>query len=87
MVYKVLWDTKTIKDLKKFDYSTAVKIVNKVENHLAKNPQSLGKALSGTYAGFSRYRFGDYRVIYQIKQSDLVIIILKVGHRSEVYEI
>ena len=46
---------------------------------------SLGKKLTGQFKGFLRYRYGDYRVIYQVYNKDVTVVIIKVGHRSDVY--
>ena len=50
------------------------------------NPRQRGKALSGKLAGLWRWRFGDYRVIGRIEDEILVIVVVTVGHRREVYD-
>jgi mRNA interferase RelE/StbE len=50
------------------------------------DPRQRGKALSGNRAGFWRWRFGDYRVIAQLEDRKLVIVVVAVGHRREVYD-
>ena len=57
----------------------------KVESYLAKNPRQLGKSLVGQYQGCYRYRFGDFRVIYQVQEKELVVLVLRTGHRKGVY--
>ena len=49
------------------------------------DPRSTGKALTGDLAGFWRYRVGDYRPICRIEDQRLIILILDVGHRREIY--
>ncbi|MCI9178344.1 MAG: type II toxin-antitoxin system RelE/ParE family toxin [Clostridia bacterium] len=49
------------------------------------NPRAHGKALVENKAGQWRYRIGDYRVIAQIKEKEVVILILEVGHRKNIY--
>jgi mRNA interferase RelE/StbE len=71
--------------LKKLDLVIVRKIAVKVEKYLVKNPQQLGEPLKGQYKGLHRFRFSKYRVIYQIKEQELVILVVKVGHRREVY--
>ena len=44
-----------------------------------------GKALKGTLKGFHSYRVGSYRVIYRIFQSRLLVIVIDVGHRRDIY--
>ena len=63
----------------------AEKITDKVENFLVKDPINRGERLRYNYKGFYRYRFEDYRVIYEIKNRELIISVVKVGHRREVY--
>lgn len=84
MIYTVKWDTAARTDLKKLDYKTAEKIIIKVDEYLVQDPQGLGKPLSHKYAGLLRYRFGNYRVIYEITKCNEIIII-KVGHRKDIY--
>jgi mRNA interferase RelE/StbE len=51
------------------------------------NPRLHGKALQGKrYAGLWRYRIGDYRLICQIKDSELIILLLEIGHRKDIYK-
>ncbi len=51
------------------------------------NPRSYGKALQGKkYAGLWRYRIGDYRLICQIKDNELIILVLEIGHRKDIYK-
>jgi len=49
------------------------------------DPRSRGRALSGSLAGYWRYRIGDYRVVAAIEDGRLVVVALQVGHRSQVY--
>ena len=83
--WKVVWEKDAEKCLSKIDKITAKKIRNKVENYLTKDPYNNGKPLTGQHKGFYRYRFSDYRVIYEIKEKELIILVIKVGHRKEVY--
>ena len=87
MSYGVRWDTEALNDLAELGKAEAVRIVKKVESHLVKDPMNLGKPLSGNFSGFYSYRIGDYRVIYQIIRDELVIEVIIVGHRKDVYGI
>ena len=49
------------------------------------NPRQSGKALTGRYGDLWRYRVGDYRLICRIEDARLVVVGVKIGHRSEVY--
>lgn len=75
-----------MKDLKKLDRKIAINIINKVSNYLANDPIHIGKPLSGNFNGLMRYRFGDYRIIYIINHSEIVIEIIRIEHRKNIYE-
>jgi|TARA_B110000211_G_C13652155_1_gene366405 mRNA interferase RelE/StbE len=84
-VYQVSWDEGALDDLRAIDKTMAKKIIHKVENYLTKSPIELGKTLSAEYKGLYRYRYGDYRIVYQLIEKEFTIIVVKVGHRSSVY--
>ena len=67
-------------DLKRFDPPTAVRLVSKIEQVLARHPDA-GDPLKGEFRGLFRYRIGDYRVIYT-KIPD-GILILRIAHRRD----
>lgn len=83
MDYKIIWHEDAKDDLKKLPKDIARKIINRVEQYLIKAPLSAGKTLKGFFSGLYRYRHGDYRIIYAVDADK--IIILKVGHRKNVY--
>jgi len=58
--------------------------IQKGLERIAENPYS-GKALKGELHGLHSYRIGDYRIIYEIQSKKIVVIILTVGHRKEIY--
>jgi mRNA interferase RelE/StbE len=49
------------------------------------NPRATGKALQGRLAGYWRFCIGDYRIICQIKDEELVILVIEIGHRKDIY--
>jgi len=53
---------------------------------LAANPRDFGEALTSTFAGLWRYRIGDYRVICRLEDARLVVLVVRIGHRRDVYE-
>lgn len=84
-MYKVLWDDTIADDLKKIDKIIARKIISKVSSYLARDPVNLGKPLTGNLAGLMSYRFGDYRVIYEVQEKNITIFVVKISHRKEAY--
>jgi len=71
--------------LAQLDRILAEKIRDKVAAYLALDPYNYGEPLSYEYQGLYRYRFSDYRVVYEVKENELIVLILKVGHRREIY--
>lgn len=76
-----------VKELKKLDRSVARRIITTLEERIATldDPRTLGSALTGDHAGYWRWRVGDYRVVARIKDERVVIIVVRVAHRREVY--
>ncbi|MBM3243461.1 MAG: type II toxin-antitoxin system RelE/ParE family toxin [Candidatus Omnitrophica bacterium] len=85
MVYKVVYLNSVEEDLKKLDKATARKILNRIETYLACDPKELGKPLKGEFQGYWRYRWGNYRVIYKISEREILILILRISNRKDVY--
>jgi mRNA interferase RelE/StbE len=85
MKYTVFWRDKAEEDLQQLPVKTSTAIVRKVESYLSLNPKKLGEPLTGNFAGYYRYRMGDYRVIYEIDGKAIIIYVLHVGHRKHVY--
>jgi len=76
------------KGLKKLSPQNAQRILNFLFNRLANldDPRLIGEALKGSeLSGFWKYRVGDYRIISEIKDDIVRILVVKVGHRREVY--
>ena len=86
--YRVEYSERTLKALKKMDAYTKRMIIAWIEKHLVgcENPRRLGKCLTANLSGQWRYRIGDYRLLCEIKDDELVILAISVGHRRSVYE-
>ena len=84
---KVVFQETARKQLLKLDKAVRRRIVDYMAevSELA-DPRSRGKALVGNLVGFWRYRVGDYRVLCRIKDKELVVSVVEIGHRSNVYE-
>ena len=89
MKYTVDYDKKADKQLHKMDKSASAKIYDWIDKHLVgcENPRAYGKALKGTWEGYWRYRVGDYRIIADIQDDRILILITDVGHRREIYKL
>jgi len=84
-VYKVAYLDSVEGDLKKLDKVTIKKILTRIETYLACDPKELGKPLKGEFHGYWRYRWGDYRVIYKISEREILILVLRISSRKDVY--
>jgi mRNA interferase RelE/StbE len=88
LIWSVEFDAGAKKDLEKLDRQVARRIVAFLANRVAKleDPRSIGQALRGSELGdFWKYRVGDYRVICDIQDRRLLVLVLRVGNRREVY--
>lgn len=73
------------RELRKIDRANQERIRERIDA-LAVNPRPSGvKALHGSSEGLLRFRVGEYRVIYQVKDAALLVVVVTVGHRREVY--
>ena len=88
MKYKVEYLPQVFKTLEKMDKFTKRIIVEWIEKNLVdcENPKLFGKPLSANRAGQWRYRVGDYRILAKIEDEKLIILVIAVGHRREIYE-
>lgn len=84
-LYRIEWKSSAAKELRKLPKNFVIRILNTVEQ-LSANPFPIGvKKLVGTKDMY-RIRIGDYRVVYSIVKSALVIEIIRIGHRKDVYK-
>ena len=85
--YRVEYSERAIKELKKLNRYTRQMIYAWISKNLVgcENPRQHGKGLTANRSGQWRYRIGDYRLICEIKDNELVILALSVGHRREIY--
>lgn len=86
MDWRIEFTRNADKAMRKLDRPTAGRVLDELEE-IAKldDPRSRGKALTGNLAGLWRYRVGDYRVVCDIEDGVLVILVVDVAHRREVY--
>ncbi|MBI4415997.1 MAG: type II toxin-antitoxin system RelE/ParE family toxin [Euryarchaeota archaeon] len=83
MVFEIIWSDSAIRQLKKLDRTVARRIFDKV-GQLAENPHRFVQKLVD--APYYRLRVGDYRVILDIQDDLLRILVLKVGARDSIYD-
>lgn len=86
-VFSVLLTKRAKKELTKLDTPVKKMIVSWIEKNIKNttNPRLYGKALTGNKKNYWRYRVGNYRIVVEIRDTELVIIALTIAHRSSVY--
>ena len=85
--YSVEISSEAAKKIKKFDRETQHLIFSYINRNLRNcaDPRASGKTLTGPLRGLWRYRIGDYRLLAEIRDGEMLIIAVDVGHRSQVY--
>lgn len=87
MIYQLLTTEKFDKSFKKLDRQTQKIIKVWIEKNLigTKNPRLYGKGLTANRSGQWRYRIGDYRILAEIRDAEIILVLVDVGHRSRIY--
>jgi len=84
LAYKVLVKKSALQDLRVVPKPDQKRLLDALESRLSQDPYQ-GKALSGEFKGLYRWRSGKFRIIYEIQQEILVVLVLRIGHRKDVY--
>jgi mRNA interferase RelE/StbE len=84
-MYEIVLTETATKDLKKLDNNIKFRIKNKLIK-FKNNPLYYSKKLSDFKIGSYRFRIGDYRVIFDIDNASNTIVILRIGHRKNIYK-
>ncbi len=84
----VEFDDAALKELRKLDRQAQQEILRYLRERIAvdEDPRRFGKALSRELAGLWRYRIQNYRIICNIEDQKLTVLVVRVGHRKDVYE-
>lgn len=86
-MYKITFTNSAAKLFKKIDKKIQHQIISYFDRQeLLKNPKTFGKALLYEQKGNWRYRVGGYRIICKILDGEMVILIIDIGHRKEIYK-
>jgi mRNA interferase RelE/StbE len=87
MAWTVEFDERARKDVRRLDAIVQKSILCYLRQRLAiaADPRRLGKPLHGEFAGLWRYRVGDWRLVCRIEDKKLIVLVLTIGHRREIY--
>ena len=84
MIHRVLYTAEAARRIARLDKAVKERIRRAIER-LSEHPE-LGKRLRGLLSDRWSYRAGGWRILYRVRKSELLILVLTVGHRSEVYD-
>lgn len=86
MAWRIEFTRSADKAMRKLDKGIAKRVLDELDEIATlEDPRGRGKALTGNLAGVWRYRVGDYRVLCDIQDGRLVVLVVDVAHRREVY--
>lgn len=88
MAWQIEFDPDALKELKKIDRPVQKRLLSFLRDRLSplEDPRSLGEALSGARLGsYWKYRVGDWRIVCDIQDQRIVVRVLRIGNRREVY--
>lgn len=87
-IYHARYTESAIKQMTKLDHYTAKIIATWIRKNLdgISDPRRIGKPLKDELSQYWRYRVGDYRIIAEIVDYELIIQVVKIGHRRDIYE-
>jgi len=88
LAWNIEYDPGALQDLRKLDRASQREIVDYMDNRIAntRSPRDFGKPLRGSKFGLWRYRVRDYRIICELQENRLVVLVVAVGHRSTIYD-
>ena len=84
MAYQIEFAPHAYRQFKKLERDTQMLLLAKIE-YLRTNPRPAGVKKLASVQNLYRIRVGDYRVVYEIRDRALIIVVVKVGHRRDVY--
>ncbi len=87
MAWKIEFERAAQKELDNLDKPVARRILKFLYHRVGKldDPAKIGQRLRGDLSEFWKYRVGDYRIICSLEHDRLVVLVLRIGHRREVY--
>lgn len=87
MTWTVEWDDRARRELRRLDHPVQKTILKYFREHITteEDPRRFGKALTHDLQGLWRYRVSNHRMVCQIEDTHLVVLVVRVAHRSSVY--
>jgi mRNA interferase RelE/StbE len=88
LAWTIEFDERAQHDLSKLDKPVAKRIRRFLEDRVApaQDARAFGHSLKHQFSGLWRYRVGDYRILCQIEDEKLIVLVIEIGHRSSIYD-
>jgi mRNA interferase RelE/StbE len=88
LAWKIEYDEGALADLKKLDRQIQLEILDYMKKRIgaSEDPRAFGKPLRHSKFGLWRYRLRDYRIICEMQEAQLRVLVVAVGHRKNIYE-
>jgi mRNA interferase RelE/StbE len=86
--WTIEFDFRAQREFDRLDKAVALRVSKFLYQRVAhlENPRQIGERLHGTLSDYWKYRVGDYRIICSLEDDRLVVLVLRIGHRREIYE-
>lgn len=87
-IWQIEFDDRALKELRKLNETAQSQITEYLKNRIsnATDPRAYGKGLRSNLNGLWRYRVEDYRIICRIEEQKLRVLVVRMGHRKDIYE-
>jgi mRNA interferase RelE/StbE len=87
LTWSIRFDPRAERELARLDRQAQIRILRFLRERVAPlaDPRELGETLTGPLRPFWKYRVGHYRLIVDLQHEQLVVLVVRVGHRSSVY--
>ena len=87
MAWSIRFDPRAERELARLDRQIQVRVLRFLRERIATlgDPREVGEALTGPLRSFWKYRVGHYRVIVDIQDEALIILVVRIGHRGSIY--
>ena len=86
MTWPIEWDDRARKELRSLDKPIQTKVLTYLRERVTDDPRRFGKELTGNKIGLWRYRVENFRIVCQLENEKLRVLVIAVGHRKEIYE-
>ncbi len=85
-LWTIRYKSSVKKDVKRLSHQDRSIIKKVIEDKLRSDPLKYGTPLRGTLKQYFKLRIGSYRIIYKIRKTEVVVLVIKIGHRKGVYD-